>query len=140
MAATSAFVVLALAGVARAESTGSCTCVPAADHAVKELGRHQSAFAGKVTGITGDRITFDVARVWKGPREKALMLTSNSRPGCTFAFEVGKEYVVFADGQKDALSTDQCVPNRELADAGRAVKQLDQHAGYASSPLRIPAK
>ena len=140
MAATSAFVFLALAGVARAESTGSCACAPAADHAVKELGRHQSAFAGKVTGVEGDRVTFDVARVWKGPREKALTLTSSSRPGCTFAFEVGKDYVVYADGQKDALSTDPCGPNRELADAGRAVKQLDLHAGYASSPLRIPAK
>lgn len=140
MAATSAFVVLALAGVARAESTGACACAPAADHAVKELGRHQSAFAGKVTGVEGDRVTFDVARVWKGPREKALTLTSNSRPGCTFAFEVGKEYVVFADGQKESLSTDQCVPNRELADAARAVKQLDLHAGYASSPLRVPSK
>jgi hypothetical protein len=140
MAATSAFVVLALAGVARAESAGSCACAPAADHAVKELGRHQSAFAGKVTGVEGDRVTFDVARVWKGPREKALTLTSNSRPGCTFAFEVGKDYVVFADGRKDGLSTDPCVPNLELADAGRTVKQLDQHAGYASSPLRVPAR
>lgn len=140
IAATSALVVLALAGVARAESTGSCACAPAADHAVKELGRHQSAFAGKVTAVDGERVTFDVARVWKGPRDKALTLTTSSKPGCTFAFEVGKDYVVFADGQKDALSTDQCVPNRELADSTRAVKQLDLHAGYASSPLRVPVK
>jgi hypothetical protein len=140
IAAMAAFVVLGLASAARAESTGSCACAPAADHAVKELGRHQSAFAGKVTTVDGERVTFDVARVWKGPREKALTLTSSSKPGCTFAFEVGKDYVVFADGQKDALRTDQCVPNRELADAARAVKQLDLHAGYASSPLRIPAK
>jgi hypothetical protein len=140
IAATSAFLVVALAGLARAESTGSCTCTPAADHAVKELGRHQSAFAGKVTGIEGERVTFDVARVWKGPRQKALTLTSTGKPGCTFAFEVGKDYVVFADGEKDALQTDQCVPNRELADASRTVKQLDLHSGYASSPLRIPAK
>jgi hypothetical protein len=141
IAATSAFLVLALAGFARAESTtGSCTCAPAADHAEKELGRHQSAFAGRVTGVEGDRVTFEVERVWKGPREKALTLTSTSRPGCAFAFETGKDYVVFADGRKDALSTDPCAPNRELADASRTVKQLDLHAGYASSPLRIPAK
>jgi hypothetical protein len=107
---------------------------------VKELGRHQSAFAGKVTGVEGERVTFDVARVWKGPREKALTLSATGQPGCTFSFEVGKDYVVFADGAKDALTTNQCVPNRELADAGRTVKQLDLHAGYASSPLRVPAK
>ena len=140
IAAMSAFLVLAAAGLARAESTGSCACAPAADHAVKELSRHESAFAGKVTGVEGERVTFDVARVWKGPRQKALTLTSTARPGCTFAFEVGKDYVVFADGKKDSLATDQCVPNRELADAGRAVKQLDLHAGYASNPLRIPAR
>jgi hypothetical protein len=140
MAASSAFLFLVLAGAARAESTGACACAPAADHAVKELGRHQGAFAGKVTGVEGERVTFDVARVWKGPREKALTLTANGKPGCTFRFEVGKEYVVFADGQKDALSTDVCSPNRELGDAGRAVKQLDLHAGYASSPLRVPAR
>lgn len=142
IAASSAFLVLALAGFASAESsTGSCSCaVAAADHAVKELGRHQSAFAGKVTGVEGERVTFEVARVWKGPREKALTLTSVSKPGCSFAFEVGKDYVVYADGRKDALATDPCIPNRELADAGRSVKQLDLHAGYAASPLRIPAK
>jgi len=140
IAATSAFLVVALGGYARAESTGSCSCAPAADHAVKELSRHQSAFAGTVTEVEGAKVTFDIARVWKGPRGKALTLTSNSKPGCTFAFEVGKEYVVFADGEKDALQTDPCVPNRELADAGRAVKQLDLHAGYASSPLRVPTK
>lgn len=140
MAATSAFLILAAASLARAESTGSCACAPAADHAVKELGRHQSAFAGKVTEVDGERVTFEVARVWKGPREKALTLTSTARPGCTFAFEVGKDYVVFADGKKDSLATDQCVPNRELADAARTVKQLDLHTGYASSPLRIQAK
>lgn len=141
MAMQSAFVVLALAGVARAESpTGSCTCAPAAEHAVKELGRHPSAFAGRVTQVEGERVTFEVARVWKGPRQKALTLTSTSQPGCTFAFEVGKDYVVFADGDKDSLATNPCVPNRELAAASRTVKQLDLHAGYAASPLRVPAK
>jgi hypothetical protein len=139
-AASSFLAVLLLGTAAHAESVPACACAPAADHAVKELGRHQSAFAGKVIGVEGERVTFEVARVWKGPREKALTLTSTPRPGCTFAFEVGKDYVVFADGRKDALSTDVCSPNRELADAGRAVKQLDLHAGYASSPLRVPAR
>lgn len=140
IAASSAFLFLVWSGAAQAESTGACTCAPAADHAVKELGRHESAFAGKVTGVEGERVTFEIARVWKGPRPKALTLTSTSKPGCTFAFEVGKDYVVFADGRQDALATDACTPNRELADAGRAVKQLDLHAGYASSPLRLPTK
>jgi hypothetical protein len=142
IAASAAFLVLALAGVSRAESTtGSCSCsVAAADHAVKELGRHQSAFAGTVTEVEGERVTFDVARVWKGPRQKALTLTSTSKPGCSFVFEVGKDYMVYANGTKEALSTDPCVPNRELADASRTVKQLDLHAGYAASPLKVPAR
>lgn len=136
---------LGVAAGARAESAaaGSCSCAAPADHAVKELSRHQSAFAGKVTEVTGEaparRVTFDVARVWKGPRGRTITLTSTGTAGCTASFEVGREYLVYADGAKDALTTDQCRPNRELASAATAVRQLDLNGGYGSDPLRAGA-
>jgi len=134
---------LGVAAGAAAESaaTGSCSCAAPADHAVKELARHQSAFAGTVKDVTGEaparRVTFEVARVWKGPRGKTITLTSTGTPECTASFGVGRQYLVYADGGKDALTTDQCRPNRELASAAAAVRQLDLNGGYGSDPLHV---
>ena len=122
----------------------SCSCPQAAEHATKELGRHQSVFAGTVAKVEGEaeaaRVTFDVARVYKGPRRKTLTLASSGASACGVGFEAGREYLVFADGAVEALATDRCAGTRTLAQAGLSVRQLDLHAGYGSRPLRIPAE
>ena len=122
----------------------SCSCPQPVEHATKELGRHQSVFAGTVAKIEGEaeapRVTFDVARVYKGPRRKTLTLASSGASACGVGFEAGREYLVFADGAVEALATDRCAGTRTLAQAGLSVRQLDLHAGYGSRPLRIPAE
>jgi hypothetical protein len=140
--AVSAALLMGLAA-ARLCAEDSCSCPQPLDHATKEMGRHQSVFAGTVAKVEGEadaaRVTFDVARVYKGPRRKTLTLGSPATPGCAVGFEAGREYLVFADGAAESLATDRCAGTRTLAQAGRSVRQLDLHAGFGSRPLRIPA-
>jgi hypothetical protein len=142
-ALAAAFLVVLVGGRLSAEE-GSCSCPQPVEHATKELGRHRSVFAGKVARVEGEasaaRVTFEVARVYKGPRRKTLTLASSGAAACTVAFETGKEYLVFADGNAEALATDRCTGTRSLAQAGRSVRQLDLHAGFGSRPLRVPAE
>ncbi|MET0553609.1 MAG: hypothetical protein ABW221_11265 [Vicinamibacteria bacterium] len=141
--AVSAAFLVAVAG-ARLSAEESCACPQPVDHATKELGRHESVFAGTVAKVEGEasaaRVTFDVVRVYKGPRRKTLTLASSGTAGCAVGFEAGREYLVFADGATESLATDRCAGTRTLAQAGRSVRQLDLHAGFGSRPLRIPAE
>jgi hypothetical protein len=121
---------------------GDCECTHKPGDPVSELSHYKAAFAGRVQTVTdkdgGRLVTFQVVRAWKGPKAKALTLTTTST-ACGYAFETGKDYVVFAGGEKDALTTDACTPTLEVASAGYLVKQLDLHAGYGGNPLRRPA-
>jgi hypothetical protein len=134
-----------LATPAWAAPEADCGCRPRTNHAVSELGRHKSSFAGRVTDVReegGSRIvSFDVFRVWKGPREKQLSVKTDAAPdGCGYAFESGQDYLVYADGNKGALTTDRCADNAELPEAARAVRQLDLHTGRGATPLRVPER
>lgn len=140
---SAAALVAALMGAA-ASAEESCSCPQPLDHATKELARHQSVFAGTVAKVEGEadaaRVTFEIARVYKGPRRKTLTLASSGQAGCAVGFREGQEYLVFADGAPDSLATDRCAGTRTLAQSGRSVRQLDLHAGFGSRPLRIPAE
>jgi hypothetical protein len=121
----------------------ACACRPRSDHAVEELGHHKSAFAGRVKNVREEGgsllVTFDVHRVWKGPRGKLLTVKTDGAAGaCGYVFETGKDYLVYADGEKGALATDRCAANSDLADSGQAVRQLDLHTGRGATPLQIP--
>lgn len=139
----SAAVLAALCG-ARVSAEDACTCLQPVAHATKELARHASVFAGTVSkvepGDDASRVTFEVARVYKGPRRKTLTVASGGAAACAVGFEEGREYLVFADGADPSLATDRCAGTRTLAQAGRSVRQLDLHAGFGSRPLRIPSE
>lgn len=130
---------LGLMSVAWAGPSEACECRPRADHATEELSRHKSAFAGRVTAVRAEGessvVTFDVHRVWKGPRGKELAVKTGG--ACAASFETGKDYLVYADGDKGALTTDRCAQTA-LGDATRSVRQLDLHTGRGASPLKVP--
>ncbi len=132
-------VLLLVGGSFAVEAQSNCTCTTSAsDHAVKDLGRYKSAFAGKVVSVEPDgRVTFEVLRVWKGPRAKTLSLKSSGPESCRFPFEQGGQYLVYANGEKEALSTDRCAPNAHLQNAATQMRQLDLHTGQSASPLRL---
>ena len=134
-------VALAAALGAGPASAEDCGC-KAKGEAVDALGAYKAAFAGRVVSVRengADRtVTLQVFRAWKGPRAKTLDVTTASGV-CGAAFEQGGDYVVFANGAKDALRTDSCAPVAAIAQSARAVRQLDLNTGYGSNPLRVPA-
>ncbi len=135
--------VIAMGIPAVAGAAESCGCAQTQGRALDELSRHKSAFAGRVKDVREESgsllVTFDVHRVWKGPRGKELSVkTAGAAGACGYSFVAGKDYLVYADGEKDALTTDRCAANAELAGAERSVRQLDLETGRGGSPLRIP--
>ena len=116
--------------------TPACSCPASSGHAVKDLSRYKSAFAGRVSEIDGSKVSFEILRVYKGARSKTLVLSAGAQ-GCSFSFEKGQSYLVYANGEKDSLSTDNCAPNRALGAATAELRQLDLHTGQAASPLRV---
>ncbi len=143
-----AWTVVGAAGLALAVSSGSaraeeCGCPPARNtHAVSALPLYSSALAGRVIAVKEEgadrKVTLQVFRAWKGPRDKTLDLVT-SAGACGVAFEQGADYVVYSTGKKDDLRTDACSLTAPLGQSAKAIRQLDLHAGYGSNPLRVPA-
>jgi hypothetical protein len=111
-------------------------------HAVSSLSSYSSALAGRVIAVKDEgadrRVTLQVFRTWKGPREKTIDVVT-STGACGVAFEQNADYVVYSTGKKDGLRTDACSLTAPIGQALKAVRQLDLHAGYGSNPLRVPA-
>lgn len=134
---------VALAGFVSPVAAQDCGCASRSGHAVENLPHYRAAFAGRVESLEPQegsvKVTFQVVRSWKGPRGKTLSVTTPAG-ACGFGFEPGKGYLVYTAGSKDALTTNVCAPNTDIAAAGNAVRQLDLHAGYGSTPLRMQGK
>ena len=134
---------LALAVASSDARAEDCGCPEGRNtHAVSSLPGYSSALAGRVIAVKDEgadrRVTLQVFRAWKGPREKTLDVVT-SAGACGVAFEEGADYVVYSTGKKDSLRTDACSLTAPIAQALKAVRQLDLHAGYGSNPLRVPA-
>jgi hypothetical protein len=62
------------------------------------------------------RTTFEVSQVWKGPRNYRLVINQWSSK-CGRSFEIGKEYLVYANGSASGLSAELCTRVLDLEDA-----------------------
>lgn len=121
----------------------ACSCALPAPP--KESLEHSTAvFAGKVVDIdvpsgrvvgplievsSADpvKVTFDVSKVWKGPKYKTLSLTT-ARDGvsCGYSFKKGEEYVVYAYGEAEKLSAGICSRTKVLANAQEDLQELGE--------------
>ncbi|MDP3916789.1 MAG: hypothetical protein Q8Q42_00705 [Nanoarchaeota archaeon] len=94
----------------------ACSYVPKAPPQ-ESLEQSTAVFAGRVIDIdapfgliigTGDpvEITFEVSRIWKGADYKNIVLTTaRDSVSCGYPFEKNKEYLVYANGEDNALTT-----------------------------------
>ena len=73
-------------------------------------------FSGRATKVTNDVATFDVERVYSGSLEKKLELHANKDASrCRYAFEEGREYLVYANLDRDGnVTTHLCSGNVPL--------------------------
>lgn len=84
-------------------------------------------------------VRFEVLRVWKGVRS-AEITVADTESDCRYGFQVGKEYLVWANDSGGRLLTSTCSPNVVFGPAGqeRATRQLaflDSWPGPAPLPM-----
>ena len=113
----------------------ACSCAQPAPPQ-ESLEQSTAVFTGKVIDIdipsgiivsSTDpiKVTFEVSKIWKGPDYKTLVLTT-ARNGaiCGYSFKENEEYIVYAYGEEDTLSTGICSRTRLLASAQNDLQEL----------------
>jgi hypothetical protein len=132
---------IAFASLSTVASAGTCECAKRSGDPVWDLPHYKAAFAGRVQAVEDKdgvkQVSFQVVRAWKGGRGKQLTVATGP-DACSFNFETGKDYVVFATADSAILRADTCGPTSEVASAGHTIRQLDMHAGYGNNPLKMP--
>lgn len=103
-----------------AETSHACSCMFSQEPLKKqvETAYKDSAaiFTGKVLSVqpspgeaTYVTVKFAVAKTWKGSKGTEISVTTEKDSAmCGYYFEVGKEYVVYANAAKMALTTSNC--------------------------------
>ncbi|WP_110114883.1 hypothetical protein [Bacillus sp. CGMCC 1.16541] len=98
----------------------ACSCVQPPPPE-EELAHSKAVFRGKVLRVERVKVplnedfpsevnvvTFEVNRIWKGPLDSQLLVyTELDSASCGYSFSVGREYVVYAQGEED-LTTSIC--------------------------------
>ncbi len=122
----------------------ACSCAPP-DAPLVALQAAAAVFAGKVlaveepvgAGMDVPRATFDVATVWKGPREDRISIAAApDAPLCGYTFEREHAYLVYAYSTDEGLATTICHRTRPLTDAQADLAALG--AGVVPDPAPPP--
>ena len=97
-----------------------------------------AVFAGRVvdidvpSGIVNSsadpvKVTFEVSKIWKGPDYKTLVLTTaRDEASCGYSFKQNEEYIIYAYGEENKLSTDICSRTRLLTNAQEDLQELGE--------------
>ena len=113
----------------------ACSCIQPASPQ-ESLEQSTAVFSGKVINIdipseivsSADpvKVTFEVSKIWKGHDYKTLVLTTErSGISCGYSFKKNEEYIVYAYGEEDSLSTNTCSRTKLLARAQEDLQELD---------------
>ena len=99
----------------------ACECIGPSPPS-KAFDESTAVFAGRVTSIESvdynKKVYFDVERVWKGKVENAVTTSTGGDSGaCGYDFEEGREYLVYAYGDKESLGTGICTRTQPVIDA-----------------------
>ena len=142
------FLITALS-VKDTDKVSACSCdtgMPLIGH----IARSSAIFSGKVVGEEQSSVTnrnsiytpllytFEVIHRWKGVSQRTLTVATIEM--CGYSFEVGKEYLVFADNTDGQLYAYLCSRTQELETADQDVYTLNSlFAASPFEPLGSPA-
>jgi len=135
----------------------ACSCAPSGSPS-EELKEAQAVFAGKVVRVREPRskpvrnrrgrvvavrvsliakISFEVAKVWKGPdKDTILVETMTGCCACGYSFVEGEQYLVYAYGDgKNRLLASICSRTKRLEAAQEDLAEL----GEGKVPVRRAA-
>jgi hypothetical protein len=125
----------------------ACSCIPPAPP-LESMANSDAVFSGKVMRIDSDeapimnsadpvKVVFNVSRVWKGPEEGAIALsTARESASCGYNFVVGEEYLVYAYNSESGLTTGLCNRTMPLSSAGEDLAALGE--GVTPAPAAEP--
>ena len=118
----------------QASSAFGCSCAKV-EAPLVELGKSTAVFAGRavseriVARKRGEHeslrreFTFEVSRVWKDDVPKQVTVSTRmSGASCGYHFSIGREYIVYALGDRSDLRAHLCTRTKPL---GEAVTDLD---------------
>jgi hypothetical protein len=121
----------------------ACSCIPPGPPA-DELQKAAAVFAGEVVRMTGGEgegtvtVTFRVSKVWKGPQERTLVVTTpGSSASCGVSFEEGKSYLVYAHGEEGELMVNLCSRTAALSDATEDLAALGEGTAPPAGPETV---
>lgn len=121
-----------------------CSQFPSPQDALKGA---KAVFAGKVISVNAaGSATFSVSQIWKGEVLQQLVVTSPSGNSCSFNFQQGQDYLVYASGENGSLTTGLCDRTKQLSSAelelpllGRGISLLTPTAPFYSIAVRNPS-
>ncbi|MGI0090021.1 MAG: hypothetical protein ACREAF_06730, partial [Nitrosopumilaceae archaeon] len=140
---------LAIVGITLLSITGlnqsahACSCVAPAPPK-ESLEKSDAVFLGRVVEIKKDLsnivssaqlipVKFEVQRVWKGPAEKTITVsTALSSASCGYEFQEGETYLVYAYG-KESLQTGLCTRTQLFVDVYEDLRAL----GAGTIPINV---
>ena len=119
-----------------------CVCVKEAHPSAEKIkadrklayDRATAVFEGKVVALDSYTVTFSLQKRWKGSAQKEIVLSTGAVPGydatplpeeCTYRFQLGEEYLVYAYGSADKLKASMC-STLMIKNAAEEEKGLDQ--------------
>jgi len=115
---------------ASAERSFACSCVASLEPDKKQVQKaftsSSAIFSGEVLEISessADKnsllVKFKIAKLWKGELKREIIITTNKDSAmCGYGFEVGKKYLVYANGLKNELFVDNCSRTTNFSNKG----------------------
>jgi len=123
----------------------ACSCVPLGSESIEEQVKlaytnSTAVFVGEVVEVIRKpnaysvEVKFEIVKSWKNEFKDAVSITTGLGGGdCGYEFEVGKKYLVYADGEKNKLRTNICTrtsaseSNKDIAFLNK-VKKIKKYA------------
>ena len=121
--------------LASAEKAFACSCLRSLEPEKKQVQQaftdSTAIFSGEVLEISEDSadqnsllVKFKVAKLWKGELNREVTITTAKDSAmCGYTFEIGKKYLVYANGLKDSLMVSNCSRTKIMSNKGH-VKYL----------------
>ena len=94
----------------------ACDCVYNTNSLIENYNSTEVIFRGKAESVkqiklnneTYDEVTFVMNKIFKGVKNKKVIVYQESYSNCTIKFNVGEEWVVWAGTWNGLLSTNMC--------------------------------
>lgn len=115
----------------------------------QEYDRASAVFEGKVVAVDAYKVTFRLAKRWKGPSQDEVVLSTGATVGyegtplpkeCSYQFKLGDEYLVYAYGSEKEMQASICVTLtiKDAADEEKGLDEIRPHEKIRAKSVAAP--